>query len=428
MSAAAPLVKDSDAPDEIVLQPEIEREEDDRLSAATEPDDEVDELIPGTAAAVSGRAPSEQKPTLWRPNALLQATIDALSAHLAILDEAGIVRAVNAAWKRGVNGATDSEGGIGSRYQDLCRRASGDASEAAIVARGLGSVLSGSRRQFTHVCLVGGGTRWLQIRIGAFSALGARRAVVAHEDVSDVRRIDQELRKVTGQLLDIQDTERRRIARDLHDSTAQHLVALRFGLSRVESAIEGEPDKAREALQEVRDSLAEAQREIRITSYLLHPPTLEEGGLLLAIQQLADGFSKRTDLTITVEATDVPAIDRPEVEAALFRVAQESLTNVHRHAQASKVAIRLTGKRGLVVLEIEDDGIGLVESGKWKHEVTLGVGVPGMQARVSQFGGVLDIRSAGEKGTIVRASLPLGRGRPGRPVSEEALPAPEVST
>lgn len=388
-------------------------------SALTHPISERRALKPGEARARTKADPPS--PTPWKPNVFLQATIDALSSNIAILDEVGTVRAVNAAWRKGANGAADKGGGIGSPYGDLLRRAVGDPKEAGIVARGLGGVLSGARRHFTHVSSIDAGARWLQIRIGAFSVFGSRRAVVAHEDVSDARRLDQELKRIAGQLLDMQDSERRRIARDLHDSTSQHLTALGLGLARVEQAAADRPEAIR-TLREMRASLEEAHREIRITTYLLHPPALAKGGLAPAIRRFASGFARRTGLEIACETPNDFSLDQAEAEAALFRVMQEALTNVHRHACARRVAVRLLIKSGLAILEVEDDGVGIEEAAHWDVEPALGVGVPGMQARMSQFGGALDIRSGPRGGTLVRAALPLGRKTKPR-VAEDAPPA-----
>jgi PAS domain S-box-containing protein len=187
--------------------------------------------------------------------------------------------------------------------------------------------------------------------------------------------------------------ERARIGRELHDSTSQHLVAADLGLSRVLRSGQLSPDD-QVRLRGVQESLALAQTEIRAFSYFLHPPELQDYGLLRALEKFCAGFARRSDIDISFVARTGPVQLSSEAEHALFRVCQEALMNVYRHAFAQRVSVTLELVDGQFVLEVRDDGIGLrsldqIENG--------GIGVAGMRVRMNSVGGelALDYRSPG---------------------------------
>jgi two-component system NarL family sensor kinase len=195
----------------------------------------------------------------------------------------------------------------------------------------------------------------------------------------------------------------------LHDSTAQRLAALRMNLDMVEAA-EGVLDvRSRRALARSRSLAEQCSREVRTMAYLLHPPLLEEAGLRAAVQWYVAGFMERSGIRVDL---DVRALGRfPEPgETALFRVVQEGLTNVHRHASTSTASIRLTSGPGAVVLDIRDQGRGLrdhptLRRGARVPEI-LGVGIQGMRERIRQLGGTFDIEFT-DNGTTVHVAVPL---------------------
>lgn len=224
---------------------------------------------------------------------------------------------------------------------------------------------------------------------------------------------NKKVSELSGQLLALQEEERQRIARELHDSTAQHLVAANLGLSGLEAQVRQSP-AGRKNLAEVERLLTEALRELRIFTYLLHPPNLAKDGLQATLRDFAEGFAGRTGLVARIrvpeEVDDLP----PELQRAILRVVQEALTNVHRHAGASRVSViaRIMSKR--LIVRIRDNGHGMVGSARPDGPVRLGVGVAGMRARLEQFGGDLRIRT-GRGGTSVLAMVPVrgaGRARP----------------
>lgn len=217
------------------------------------------------------------------------------------------------------------------------------------------------------------------------------------------------LGELSRRLLRMQDDERRRLSRDLHDSVGQSLTVLKMELSKGARS-EGQ-DFAK--LQDWVRLVDEAIREVRAVSYLLHPPLLDLAGLCSAIREYAAGFDKRSDMTIHVEIPERSPRLSSEQETALFRVVQECLTNAHRHSKASNVWIRVKPEDSAFRLEIEDDGQGIAQStaGDAPETVaTLGVGIRGMQERMWEYGGRLEIRS-GSRGTQITASLPYKKTR-----------------
>lgn len=232
-------------------------------------------------------------------------------------------------------------------------------------------------------------------------------------DVTDNRHLLEDLRRISSRLLETQSEERRRIARELHDSTAQQLVAISVGLARLEQIRKSDSgrksDKAEmaEVLGELRTIARDAQQEIRTLSYLLHPPILESVGLADALRRFLAGFTRRTHIRTRLVVADAFSCGSHSASTALMRIAQEALINVFRHAKASEVRVSLMNQNRRTILEIEDNGKGMPMDGETPDDriESLGVGIPGMRARVRQFRGELQITS-GTNGTILRATIP----------------------
>jgi signal transduction histidine kinase len=217
--------------------------------------------------------------------------------------------------------------------------------------------------------------------------------------------------ELSGQLLALQEEERQRIARELHDSTAQHLVAANLGLSGLEAEVR-HSSNGRKVVAEVGGLLIEALRELRIFTYLLHPPNLEKDGLQATLRDFAEGFAGRTGLVARIrvpeEVDDLP----PDLQRAILRVVQEALTNVHRHASASRVSVDARIMSGHLIVRVRDNGYGMSDPTRRDGPIRFGVGIMGMRARLEQFGGSLRIRTS-RGGTVVVASVPIhGSGQP----------------
>ena len=245
-------------------------------------------------------------------------------------------------------------------------------------------------------------------------------AVVVNEDISARTIAERELndsynqmRTLTGRLMRAQDDERRRIAQMLHETTAQDLAGLKMLLARLNRTSDRLSDSERSALAESMSLADQAMAQIRTLSYLFHPPFLDETGLLSALRWFAAGFAERSGIKVDL---DLPAsFERLplDTETALFRIVQESLTNIHRHAGSDNARIRLQRDAGTLVLEITDQGRGIPEASLKRIQSAggvFGVGIAGMTERAGQLGGSLEITSSdhGATGTTVRVQLPLG--------------------
>ena len=213
------------------------------------------------------------------------------------------------------------------------------------------------------------------------------------------------LRDLSLKLLRVQDEERRRLGKELHDSLGQYLALLKTKLDLVKPLAEKGNPILSAKIAECAGLAEESVKELRTVSYLLYPPMLEEMGLKAAIQAYLDGFTSRSGITTTFGVSDkFPRFSR-EVELALFRVLQESLTNVHRHSSSREAAVRLLVKGGAVVLEVSDKGQNL-PSGIYEERGQSGVGLRGMKERVQQLSGKLELSSA-STGTTLTAIIPI---------------------
>jgi signal transduction histidine kinase len=226
------------------------------------------------------------------------------------------------------------------------------------------------------------------------------------ERTAELERERLEVHELSSQLLQAQDDERRRIARELHDSMGQLLAALTMNLARMKSEQESSNPGADALIKDSAHLVDEMNRQIRTMSYLLHPPLLDDVGLLSAVKWYLDGFSTRSAIQVTLDSAELGRLPG-ELEITLFRLIQESLTNIHRHSGSATALIRLKRNDTSVTLEVIDQGRGLMPS-KSAGDTLLrsGVGIPGMKERVRRFGGTIDI-SSGLGGTTVRALLPI---------------------
>lgn len=236
----------------------------------------------------------------------------------------------------------------------------------------------------------------------------AERTAALESEISDRKRAELSLRELTGRLLLTQDEERRHFARELHDHAGQTLVALELNFAALADIVKGHDPAMLDLVVQSRELSDVLSKEIRTLSYLLHPPLLDEAGLKAALQWYVEGFSKRSGIAVELELpADSKRIPKA-LESVVFRVVQESLTNIHRHSGSPSATIRLIRSAKTVHVEIADRGKGI--SAEKRQEMTaarVGVGVRGMEERVRQFGGTLLIDSTAA-GTIVSATIPLG--------------------
>lgn len=234
------------------------------------------------------------------------------------------------------------------------------------------------------------------------------RMVGGMRDLTERSKAEEASQAFPAELLRAQDDERRRIARELHDSTAQELAVVAMNLSRLEEWIEGRNPWAENLLADSLAVLNEGNRDLRTLAHLLHPPMLEELGLIGALRDYVEGFSARSGVEVEFEFAEDFERCPEQIETALFRVVQESLSNVHRHSESKFARVTLARVRDTIELTVADRGRGLPAGlliGAAEH-ARVGVGISGMRQRMAQLRGRLEI-SSNETGTTVRAILPF---------------------
>jgi PAS domain S-box-containing protein len=250
------------------------------------------------------------------------------------------------------------------------------------------------------------------VRVSSMLVRGAdnvpSHVVTIVEDISEQKRAQEELSALSHRLLRVQDEERRRLARELHDSTAQNVAALCMNLGVVRESADRLDWAAQKALRECQDLGEQCIRELRTFSYLLHPPVLDDLGLCSALRWYVEGFAQRSGIEVALDlAPDLGRLPR-DVELMLFRIIQESLTNIHRHSGSRTAVIRIVRHPKEVFMQVRDHGQG-ISGGLSSNEAStgrVGVGIAGMRERVRLAGGHLKIRSR-PSGTDVEVRVPL---------------------
>jgi PAS domain S-box-containing protein len=229
------------------------------------------------------------------------------------------------------------------------------------------------------------------------------RAIGVVQDVTEQRRAEEELHRLSRRLMHTRDNERRRLARELHESAGQSLAALKMTLGCIRDQLPQEPGVSHLLLQSAGELADEAIREVRTISYLIHPPLLDEAGLGLALRLYLKGFSDRSGIEVKLEGDEDFGRTVQEAETTLFRVVQEALTNVHRHSGSRTAQVHLARAGGKMIVEVSDQGRGLPDARRARHR---GVGIAGMLERVKHLNGELEFASEPGQGTTIRAILP----------------------
>jgi PAS domain S-box-containing protein len=251
------------------------------------------------------------------------------------------------------------------------------------------------------------------------------RVISSFSDITEMKNAERAIHQLSTELLKLQDDERRRIGRELHDGMAQTVLAVNLSLAQIRQSAQPLNAASSRALDKARELLQQMSREIRTLSYLLHPPLLDDLGLVTALKEYANGFSERsgieTSLVVSSRFRRLPQI----VETAFFRITQESLSNIQRHSGSKVAKVTLQENLDSVVLEITDYGRGMsspTNGQRRGHPARLGVGIPGMRERMSQLGGYLDIES-NSSGTTVRARISLSAPALKEAAHDESAPA-----
>jgi len=249
-------------------------------------------------------------------------------------------------------------------------------------------------------------SRWTLLRGAEESAFNW---LEINTDITEQKRAEESLRLLSARLLQMQDEERRRIARELHDSAGQTLAALGMNLATLEADANASPTASR-VVNECVGLVKELTKELRTISHLLHPPLLDEVGISSALPWYVSGFAERSGIKVNLSIPEDFGRLSPESETAIFRVVQESLTNIHRHSGSSVAHIRIWRENGDVALQVRDEGRGIAPDRRRAVDslAGAGVGIRGMRERIRQLGGKLTINSNGS-GTTIVATLPANK-------------------
>jgi len=354
-------------------------------------------------ASPSALTPAEQKKLLEEWKRVAGQLFFACREAVTLVDTDGKILAWNPSAER-LYGWKESEA-IGNSFLDLVN---------AELPRPLAQIenilrregyweyeLKATTRQGAQIVVA---SRWTVWRDPSGAALGRLHV---ETDVTKLKRTEQQLRVVSGHLLNLRDEERRKLGRDLHDSAGQLLSMAKLNLSLAQEHLQCVNDRGKAYLEECCSLIDQALSEVRTISYLLHPPLLEELGLAGVLPWYVSGFSDRSRIRVALDMpNDMGRLPR-EIELGLFRIVQECLTNVHRHSNSSTASISLSLVDRQVRLKIADQGKGMAatsaESGDQRR--SRGVGLSGIRERVANLGGHMQIRS-GDWGTAIEVIFP----------------------
>ena len=359
---------------------------------------------------------------LQASEAFTRYVLNSLSAHVCVLNKEGVILKTNDAWKefaRHNSDLTIAGVDVGQNYLEVCRRAiAGGDSAAQVTLEGIEAVLAGRRPSFTreYDCHSPEEERWFLMRVTPLK--GAQGVVISHTDISERVRMARELEEhvlmlgkqreelesLAGKLIEAQEQERKRIARELHDDFNQRLAALAVELETLERAPIAIPEPVARQLAVVRGHVGQLSDDLHDLAYKLHPSLLEHVGLEVAMRDHIGEFTRRTGLPVRFTAREVPRALPLDVATNLFRVAQESLQNVSKHAEATDVTVKLSGSSKGIGVSVRDNGKGFdLEN---KDARVKGIGLVSMQERARLLGGFLRIHSLPREGTKVCAWIP----------------------
>jgi PAS domain S-box-containing protein len=338
----------------------------------------------------------------------LEEKTDQLANQAKLLDlanDAILVRNAEGAiayWSKGAErlyGWTKEEA-LASTVQDLCRTEFPTDLSSILALDNWEGELHQKRRDGSRITVA---SRWTMLRDGQDQAMGW---LEINTDITARQKAEQAARSLSKRILSLEADERRRIARELHDSLGQYLTSLKINLDLLSRA--ANENKKATLLSECLQMADQCLKETRTISHLLHPPLLDEAGLESAIRWYVDGFGQRSGIKVNLDVPPDFGRLRRDIETALFRVVQEALTNVHRHSGGSAVNICFDVDAEAVWLEIKDNGKGIPEERLLAIDSGSGVGIglAGMRERLRELGGNLKIESS-KAGTLLKISVPL---------------------
>ncbi len=335
---------------------------------------------------------------------LLHATLECLNSPAAILDHRGNPIDGNDAWWRFVDTVVWPE--TGRKVAPHAERRGSIGEHRDFVFDAFRNLFESARRSFKicYFCEIDRRRRVFEFSATRIQSRGAPHILVVHQDITEKEAAASKLKELSRRVSDIQEAERQRIAREIHDSTSQHLVAINLNLINLRREMVGST-KAERLLEDIERSASDAQQEIRLFSYLLYPSQLERAGAKATIEHYVAGFSRRAGIGVNLDVCDeVDALD-VEAQQSLLRVIQEALVNVHRHAKATSALVKVSPSASGLFAMIVDDGVGMKGSSHGEANSNLGVGIPGMMSRVQELGGSFNVVTS-VKGTSIVIEIP----------------------
>jgi PAS domain S-box-containing protein len=363
----------------------------------------------GSCVDVNERKRVEQ--ALIQSEQLKASILDSLGNYIVVVDSHGIVVAVN--YLKFDSAAGNSLLGfrVGTNYFEICRRTIGDNPELTMALEGIRSVFDGRRDYFELELALPSATEPTSLLMSVTPLKGPDRGIViSHHDITERKRHEEAIQDLSGRLINAQEQERSRIARELHDDINQQLAVLAIELQQLQDLFPEDYLHGRQQVQALWKKTLGLSTDLQHLSHQLHSTKLEHLGITAALRGLCGEFSEQHKIGADFNFRHVPPKLDSEISLHLFRVAQESLHNVAKHSRAKKVHLELVGTDGKVVLRVSDDGVGFDPDAVRNNT---GLGMTSMSERIRFVGGVLSIWSRPSMGTQVEATIPLS----GRPVT-----------
>lgn len=356
----------------------------------------------------------ERARALLESERFTRATIDALNSPLCVLDANGVIIAVNRAWREFAvgNGGDPSLMSEGANYLAICDAATlAECSVAGQVADAIRSAVAGCREDVSieYECASPTERRWFVLNLSCFQGDGPLRLVAVHEDITERKLAAEEqaesaarLKRLAAHLETVREEQNTTIAREVHDELGGTLTMLKLGLATtVDGLALPAPTQAR--FDRLLEQVDAALKTVKRISAGLRPAMLDTLGLIATVKWYAADFSRMTGIAIDVRMPERLTLS-PVRNTAVFRIVQEALTNVARHAQATRASILMEIQHGLLDVEVRDNGIGLADSERDKLD---SFGLIGMQERAQYLGGWLSISSEPGEGTSLTLHIPL---------------------
>ena len=371
--------------------------------------DSLEELVAQRTAEVE-----ERSRALLESERFARATIDALSSSVCVLDGTGHIIAVNKAWREFArdNGALLEQVGEGADYLAICDVASGASDPvAARVAAAIREFVAGRRQDFSteYECHSPETRRWFAMKLSCFSGDGPLRLVVRHEEITERKLAAEEqlesarrLQRLAAHLETVREEQSATIAREIHDELGGTLTMLKLSLAIIANGVAA-TTPLQVSLRGILDQIDMALRTIKRISADLRPATLDTLGLVAAIKWHVAQYSKMTGIATVLHLPEYVRLSRNR-STAIFRIIQEALTNVAKHAGASTVRVAISKCEGELIIEVSDNGIGITQSNRFKPD---SFGLIGMHERALYLGGELSITGMPNAGTRLDLHIPL---------------------